>query len=91
LTSTFLGLALGWVRMRTGSIIPGIVLHMIHNGLLLTIAYFREELAASRWGLEEQQHLPTQWLALSALGIFLGSVVLILGTRTSGIDTTEAE
>ncbi len=51
LTSTFLGLVLGWVRMRTGSIIPGIVLHMVHNGLLLMLSYWREDLerAAGDW------------------------------------------
>ena len=52
LTSTFLGLVLGWVRMRTGSIIPGIVLHMVHNGLLLTLGW-REELSAGGLGRGE--------------------------------------
>jgi ABC-2 type transport system permease protein/sodium transport system permease protein len=91
LTSTFLGLVLGWVRMRSGSIVPGIVLHMVHNGLLLTIAYRHEDLRASGWGLEEQQHLPIQWLVQSALGIFLGVALMIVGTRTSDTKSTQAE
>ena len=35
LPSTFLGLVLGFVRLRSGSVLPGIVLHVLHNGLLL--------------------------------------------------------
>jgi ABC-2 type transport system permease protein/sodium transport system permease protein len=89
LTSTFLGLVLGYVRMRTGSIIPGIVLHMVHNGLLLTIAYWHEDLRASGWGLEEQQHLPIPWLALSALGVLVGAAILLITTRSTDVETTQ--
>jgi ABC-2 type transport system permease protein/sodium transport system permease protein len=90
LTSTFLGLVLGWVRMRTGSIVPGIVLHMVHNGLLLSIAYWREELKARGWGIEEQTHLPVTWLALSALGIAIGVALLIVATSSNSRRPTVA-
>jgi ABC-2 type transport system permease protein/sodium transport system permease protein len=83
LTSTFLGLVLGWVRMRSGSIGPGIVLHTVHNGLLMSIAYWREELIATGWGAQEQTHVPPQWLALSLLGILLGTALVLVGTRSS--------
>jgi ABC-2 type transport system permease protein/sodium transport system permease protein len=88
LTSTFLGLVLGWVRMRTGSILPGMLLHMVHNGLLLSIAYWSEELIAGRWGIEDQEHLPLLWLALSALGILIGAALLITATRRQSGDTS---
>jgi sodium transport system permease protein len=83
LTSTFLGFVLAWVRMRTGSVVPGMVLHMVHNGLLLSLAYWRDDLAAQGWGVEEQMHLPVQWLALSALGIAIAAGILIAVTRNS--------
>ena len=44
----------------------------VHNGLLLTIAYYRDELIARGWGVEEQMHLPTHWLAAAVLGIVVG-------------------
>jgi sodium transport system permease protein len=35
-----LGLVLGMLTVRTGSILPGIVLHVMYNGLLITLAWF---------------------------------------------------
>ncbi|MEM9827374.1 MAG: CPBP family glutamic-type intramembrane protease, partial [Planctomycetota bacterium] len=34
LPTTLMGLLLGWVAYRTGSVIPGMVTHAVHNGLL---------------------------------------------------------
>ncbi len=79
LPSTFLGLFLGWIRLRTGSILPGIVLHALHNTLLLSIIYFQDVLVAHGWGIEEQQHLPIKWHLCALLGIAVG-VALILAT-----------
>ena len=81
LTSTFLGLVLGWVRWRTGSVVPCMVLHVLHNGLLLTISHQREELMARGWDLAEQVHLPPAWLIASAVGILLVGGLLVATTR----------
>ena len=42
--STCLGLVLGWVCLRSGSVLPGMLLHAIHNSLLLVAAYYQERL-----------------------------------------------
>ena len=84
MTSTFMGLVLGWVRVRTGSVLPCIVLHAVHNGLLLSLSYWREELARSRWAIQEEMHLPIQWLALSALGIIVGAGLLLATSASAG-------
>jgi hypothetical protein len=83
LASTFLGLVLGWVRLRSGSIVPCIVLHAIHNGLLLAMSYWGEEISA-RWDVHQTLHLPPTLLALSALGIVIAAAMLIAGTRPRG-------
>jgi hypothetical protein len=44
---------------------------------LLSLSYWQEELARSGWGLQEELHLPIQWLALSALGIIVGAGLLL--------------
>jgi ABC-2 type transport system permease protein/sodium transport system permease protein len=84
LPSTFLGLVLGWVRLRTGSILPGILLHALHNGLLLSIIYHQDELTSRGWGVQEQQHLPMLW-QLTAAGVIVASVSLLIAStrRTS--------
>jgi ABC-2 type transport system permease protein/sodium transport system permease protein len=81
LTSTFLGLVLGWVRLRTGSVIPCMVLHAVHNGLLLAITYWRDVLTAHGLDVEQQIHLPTTWLVLSAIGVLGATGIMLAATR----------
>jgi sodium transport system permease protein len=82
LASTFLGLVLGWVRLRAGSIAPGILLHAIHNSLLLSIIYYQDELAARGWGLENQKHLPLVCHVIALIGIAI-SAGLLVANKTS--------
>jgi len=82
LPSTFLGLILGWVCWRTGSVLPGMLLHVCHNGLLLMIAYYRDELTARGWGVEERTHLPISWLAAATVGITVGvAIIMVAGSK----------
>lgn len=81
LPSTFLGLALGWVRWQTHSVLPCMLLHAINNSLLLSIGHNQRELLAGGWGVEEQKHLPITWHALAAIGIIVGAGLLIATAR----------
>jgi ABC-2 type transport system permease protein/sodium transport system permease protein len=90
MTSTFIGLVLGWVRIRAGSVLPCIVMHAVHNGLLLSINHWQKELAAHGWGVEEQSHLPIEWLAMSALGIVIGAGLLLATSALSDRDPSES-
>jgi ABC-2 type transport system permease protein/sodium transport system permease protein len=60
--SCFLGLVLGAICLKTGSIWPGMLLHCLHNGLLLTVSSYTDQLKALGIGSEEQQHLPVPWM-----------------------------
>ena len=86
LPSTFLGLVLGTVCYQTRSVLPGIVTHASHNGLLLMIAYYRDQLAARGWGVAEQTHLPAKWLGASVLVVVIASALLALTTRRHRLD-----
>ena len=77
LPSGFLGLMLGWLAVRTGSVWPGMLLHVLHNSFLLTLAAYQKELMALNIGLAPQKHLPWTWLAGSAALIFVGGAVLV--------------
>lgn len=81
LPSTFMGLILGWLCYRTQSVLPGMLLHATHNGLLLMVAYYQDELQARGWGVAEQSHLPAAWLACAVGGVFAGVVLVLLSTR----------
>lgn len=75
--SLFLGLILGWVRDRSGSIWPSLVIHVTHNGLLLLFAANRTALEKSGLAIPaDSLHLPVMWQVGSVIlvGIALGMV-----------------
>jgi sodium transport system permease protein len=85
LVSTFLGVVLGWLRLRSNSILPGILLHATHNSLLLTIAHYRDEIIARGWDVQDQLHLPGEWIAGAAVGVVLGIGAIVASTQRSDV------
>lgn len=85
LPSTLLGLFLGWVCYRSGSLLPGILLHMLHNGLMLFVVDQSDMLVSSGWNMAEREHLPGLWLgaATAAIAVACG-LVWRGGRRLSG-------
>jgi ABC-2 type transport system permease protein/sodium transport system permease protein len=77
--SFLLGLVLGWLAWKSGSIWPGVVLHVCHNGLLALLGYYEPWLSEQGWMPSAESHLPLAVLGtsgvLAALG--LGGVALL--------------
>ena len=84
----FLGLILAAICVRTGSVLPGMLLHVMHNGFLLSLSSFTEELKSLGIGIEEHQHLPALWLGLAALAVVGGTFGLL---ASSVDDSTRTE
>ena len=87
--STCLGLVLGWLCLKSGSTLPGMLLHACHNGLLLMAAYYQKELAAWGFGLDqtvdvETAGLPASWLIAATIGAAIGFALITLATRPPG-------
>jgi sodium transport system permease protein len=78
LPSALLGFCLGALRMRTGSILPGMLMHVVNNGLLLCVAYYRDDLMAVGFGLADREHLPTSWLLGAVVCLIVGSGMLAM-------------
>jgi len=83
LTSTFLGGVLGWVRLRSRSVFPAMLLHATLNSLLLTMAHYREAIIARGWNLEDARHLPAPWLVGAAIGIVVAIALLKASTHST--------
>jgi sodium transport system permease protein len=75
-TSTLLGLLLGWLAWRTGSVVPGMILHALHNTSLLLLAYYD----TSAWLDPNATRLPIQWVLASVAGCALAAVWLFFAT-----------
>jgi len=89
--STCLGLVLGWLCLRSGSVLPGMLLHASHNALLLLAAYYQKELAELGWGLDqsadlETAGLPASWLVTATIGTAVGFALVMLATRRRADD-----
>jgi sodium transport system permease protein len=82
LVTTLLGVVLGWVRLRTGSVLPGVLVHLLHNGLLTAAAL------ASTGPLAEEAdaagHVPLPWLAAGLAGAALGALGVWASGRRGG-------
>jgi ABC-2 type transport system permease protein/sodium transport system permease protein len=82
LPSTFMGIILGWLALRTGSIFPGIIVHMLHNGLLLTASHYQKQLESWKILVEEGSHLPVAWLLAGAICLAIGIAIIWNGQRS---------
>lgn len=80
----FLGLILGIVCLKTGSVWPGMLLHCVHNGLLLTVSGHTELLKSWGIGNGEEQHLPAVWL-IGAGVLAIGALATLFMQRTKAV------
>ncbi len=83
-----LGLILGWIRIRSGSVLPGIAMHVLNNGLLLSLTELEPILA--RWGmslsLKDETHLPMSILMPSVILAGCGFLLVAFGPGSKTAD-----
>lgn len=82
LASTALGLVLGWVAWTTRSVIPGMVLHVVNNSLVVALALRSEWLHRLGWNLEGKDQIPAPWLAGAIVIALVGALLVYLGRQT---------
>lgn len=80
LPSTMMGLLLGWVTVRSGSVLPAMLLHAIHNSTLLLLTRFHQELSHWVTGDSQRTHLPTEWLVISGFVLLIGLSLVAVTT-----------
>jgi ABC-2 type transport system permease protein/sodium transport system permease protein len=76
LPSALLGVALGGLRWRSGSVIPGILLHVLHNGLLVSMSLFPVTFGPLADAVDGTGSVPVVWLVTGALGALAGGALL---------------
>lgn len=69
-----LGLALGYVACASGSILPGMIIHMIHNGIVFVFSRLEKDQLEPWFGRSE--HLPAIWLVAGAIGAIAALAML---------------
>lgn len=76
LPTALMGIVLGVVFERSGSVLPGMLLHLCHNGLLVSVAHFEKTLSSWGIGISEQQHLPIMVLAVAGVPVAVATMLL---------------
>ncbi|HEY2412366.1 MAG TPA: ABC transporter permease subunit/CPBP intramembrane protease [Pirellulaceae bacterium] len=91
LSSTFLGLVLGWICWTTGSVFPGMILHILNNGLLLSLLYFGPQLQERGWDIEDQSYLPLPLVfATTVVASVTGVILAVFARRRQQTQTAPA-
>lgn len=67
-----LGLVLGLVAVRTGTIWYGVIVHAIHNGAMFTLVHYEEQIKAAGFDLADSEHLPLMWIGAATLSVAIG-------------------
>ncbi len=81
LSSTMLGIVLGWVCWTTRSVLPGMLLHFLNNAFVVSLVYWGDGFKSLGWDVEGQQHLPAMWLAAAAGAALVGAALVHLSRR----------
>jgi len=80
-----LGMVLGWIRISTGSVIPGILMHVVSNGLLLSLTELQPVL--QKLGLDlavqNESHLPAWFLTAATALALIGAVCIRMAAAKS--------
>lgn len=75
-----LGVVLGWLAYRSGSVLPGMLMHFLHNGLLELVARYHEQLEFLGAEMGDSRHLPLSWIAVAGAFLVVG-VSIVHWTR----------
>jgi ABC-2 type transport system permease protein/sodium transport system permease protein len=76
LPSTLMGLVLGWVRWRSGSVFPGMLLHAAHNCILVSVGLYPGAFGPLSLAMEGVGHVPAIWLGSGAIGAAVGTALI---------------
>ena len=59
------------------------VVHFVHNGLLMMVLYYQDRLDFLGDGFDNQTHLPIEWIGEAGLILAVGAGLVWIGSRES--------
>ena len=74
--TTLVGLMLGYLAYKSDSIIPGIILHSIHNAFVIFLAYYQPQLSEYSWFPAEDSPIPMSWVIAGAVVALIGAGII---------------
>lgn len=81
--TALMGGVLGWIAWRTGSILPGIALHMLHNATIALLARYSPQLELLDWFPDATESIPGSWTLTSVIATVALLALIWLVTANS--------
>lgn len=78
--TTLVGLLLGYVAYKSNSVLPGMLLHSLHNGFVVFLAYSQESLTKLSWFPGEDDPVPRVWILIAAV-LVVGAIGVLFTTQ----------
>jgi ABC-2 type transport system permease protein/sodium transport system permease protein len=80
-SSMLLGVALGWICWLTGSVCPGMVMHVLHNSMMLSLIYVGPRL--EEWNINEGHFLPLPLVFATTFVAIIAALGIVWQSRRS--------
>lgn len=85
--STLIGGLLGWLAYKSGSILPGILLHSLSNAFVVFLPYYQPSLSEYSWFPGEKDPLPVAWVVVGCIVAAVGIAVVWLAPKANEEDS----
>ncbi len=79
--TTLVGMVLGYLAYKSDSILPGILLHALHNAAVSFLAYFQPQLSRYSWFPGESDAIPYWWVLIAVAVAAVGWALLVGSKR----------
>jgi len=77
------GLLLGYLCYKSDSILPGVILHSLHNGIVAFLGYYQPQLSKFAWFPGEADPMPMMWtVAAVVIAVLATGLIAISRKRT---------
>ncbi|MEZ5063320.1 MAG: CPBP family intramembrane glutamic endopeptidase [bacterium] len=83
--ATLLGLLLGWIARRTGSVWPGVVAHLVSNSSIVVLANLGDG-SAAEWGTKTETSLAAGFVGAAVTAVLVGAIARACPRPPSGSD-----
>ncbi len=75
--TTLVGIVLGYLAYKSDSILPGVILHAIHNAAVSFLAYYQPRLSEYSWFPGESDPVPGIWVVAAVVVATIGLLLVV--------------
>jgi membrane protease YdiL (CAAX protease family) len=82
LPTMLIGILLGYIAWKSNSILPGFILHALHNGTVAFLGYYQPQLSKLDWFPQEAEKIPPSWGIVGCILAAIGVAIVARAKRS---------